>query len=116
LVTAYDTVPTPDATPEATPDELTVTTDGVAELHTPPLTVLLNTEYEPTQTAEPPVIDPALAAGLTVISCVTLAVPQLLATVYDIVAVPAVMPVTTPEALTVILRVAVAAPQLPVII
>jgi hypothetical protein len=80
-VTVYDIVAVPAETPDATPDELIVATDGEAELHTPPPTVLLNTVYEPTHIVEPPVIDPALAAGLTVITWATLAVPQLPVTV-----------------------------------
>lgn len=71
----------PAVTPDATPDELTVATDGEAELHEPPLTVLLHTVYEPIHIVEPPVIDPALTNGLTVITWAALAAPQLPVTI-----------------------------------
>ena len=51
---------------------------------------------EPEQTVVVPEIVPADGSGLTVIAAVATAVPQLFVTEYDIVAVPAVPPVTTP--------------------
>jgi hypothetical protein len=48
----------------------------------------------------PPVIVPATGEGLTVTTTVVATEPQLLVTVYDIIDVPAVTPVTTPVALT----------------
>jgi hypothetical protein len=49
-----------------------------------------------TQIVADPVIVPASADGFTVTTFVAITVPQLLATVYDIVAVPAATPVTIP--------------------
>jgi hypothetical protein len=67
------------------------------ELHTPPLTALLNVEVVPTHTLPAPEIVPAEGTVVfTVTTPVATPVPQLPDTVYDIVAVPAVTPVTTP--------------------
>ena len=52
----------------------------------------------PTHTDDAPDMLPASGNGLTVNVCVAAAVPQPLVTVYDIVVVPAAMPVTLPEA------------------
>jgi hypothetical protein len=50
----------------------------------------------PAQTVVAPLIVPATGSGLTVISADAIEVPQLLVTVYFIVAVPDALPVTTP--------------------
>jgi hypothetical protein len=99
-VTVYDIVVVPDATPVTTPDALTVATDAEEELHTPPPAVLARAVVDPAQTVAVPVMVPAEGAALTVIVCVAVAVPPLPETVYEIVAEPGAIPVTTPVELT----------------
>ena len=98
LVMVYFMVADPAATPVTTPvAAFTVATDGVRLLQLPPLMPLLvNVVVEPTHTVEAPLTVPALAAGFTVITLFELNVPQLLVTVYFIVALPAATPVTKP--------------------
>ena len=50
---------------------------------------------------------PATGSGLTVTATEDAAVPQLLVTAYDMVAVPAAIPLTTPKGFTVAILVAV---------
>lgn len=69
---------------------------GVTELHTPPTTVLLNVELAPGQIVSIPFMIPAFGAALTVTTLVAAADPQTPFTVYDMVDVPKVTPVTTP--------------------
>jgi hypothetical protein len=109
FVTVYDIVAVPADTPVTTPLVLTVAIPEAPVLHVPPLTELLNVVVLPAQTVAMPVIAPASGSGLTVTICVVTAVPQLFVTVYDIIAVPADMPVTTPLVLT------VAIPAVPVL-
>jgi hypothetical protein len=52
------------------------------------------------QSADEPVMVPADGSGDTVIYAVAMAIPQPLVTVYDIIAVPAAIPVTTPDVST----------------
>ena len=88
----------PAATPVTAPvAAFTVATDGVRLLQVPPLLPLL--EYvvaDPVQTVVAPLIAPATGRGLTVISADAIEVPQLLVTIYFMVAVPAALPVTNP--------------------
>ena len=55
----------------------------------------------PTQTVVAPEMLEAFGNGLTVITFVATAVPQLLVTVYLTVSIPAATPLTTPAVLTV---------------
>jgi hypothetical protein len=92
-------VAVPGAIPVTTPDALTIATPVALELQRPPVTVFDNAIVEPTHAAELPVIVPALGATFTVITFVAVALPQLVVTLYDIVAVPGIIPVTTPAVL-----------------
>src|SRR5450432_2128210 len=65
------------------------------------LPLLVNVVADPAQTVRAPLIAPATGSGLTVISADAIEVPQVLVTVYLMVAVPAALPVTTPVELTV---------------
>lgn len=78
---------------------LIVATAVLLLLHTPP-PVALETEVVPAPMHMPvgPVIVPADGKGITVISAVSLTEPQTLLTVYDIIAVPPLFPLTTPDA------------------
>ena len=62
----------------------------------PPLTGWVSVVVAPIHTVEDPEITPP-AIAFTVTIVVVIAVPQLVFTVYEISAVPAVIPVTTPE-------------------
>jgi hypothetical protein len=95
FVTVYDIIAVPAAMPVTTPLVLTVAIPAAPVLQVPPLAKLLNEVVLPAQIVAVPVIVPASGSGLTVTICVATAVPQLFVTVYDIVAVPADIPVTT---------------------
>ena len=101
LLTVYDIVATPPATPVTTPEAFTVATDGAADVHAPPATVFDNERVVAAHIVAAPVIVPAFGTAFTVTVFDVLATPQLFVTVYDMVAVPAVIAVTTPEALIV---------------
>jgi hypothetical protein len=77
-----------------------VATKALVLLHTPPLVRSVNAVDEPAQTVGIPTIVPADKA-FTVTTVVVAMVPQLLVTVYDMVVVPDVRPLTTPEVPTV---------------
>ncbi len=83
------------------PTTLTVAMVVDTELHTPPAAISLNKVVVVGQTTSPPEMLPAAGNRLTVTTVVATAVPQLLVTAYDIIEVPAAMPVTTPVALMV---------------
>ena len=88
--------------PVTTPPELTVAMPASELIQTPPEAVSDNVMLEPAQTLSRPAIAPASGSAFTVTICCTEAEPQLnVAIVYDIVAVPAVRPVTPPKASTV---------------
>ena len=76
-------VEVPAAAPVTTPVvAFTVAAAVLLLLHAPPpLPLLVNVVDEPAHTADAPVIAPALARALTVISCVAVEVPQPLDTV-----------------------------------
>ena len=75
---------------------LTIATLVLLLPHTPPLIALLNVVDEPTHSDVAPVIVPATGNGLTVITCVSTAVPQPFVTEYEIMTLPAATPLTTP--------------------
>ena len=81
LVTVYDIVVVPGATPVTIPVAPTVATAGVTALHTPPPAALVNAVVAVGQTISVPVILPALGDGSTVTTTVAAAVPQLFTTV-----------------------------------
>ena len=81
LVTEYDIVAVPVDTPVTRPVASTAALAGVDEVHTPPLTALLNKVVAPTHTVAVPVTVPALGSRLTVTTLVAEAVPQALVTV-----------------------------------
>ena len=91
----------PDVRPFTTPDAFTVATTVLVLLHTPPVVASVNVVDEPAIIVAVPLIVPAAGEGLTVITWVAAAVPQPLVTVYDMVVVPDVRPITIPEAFTV---------------
>lgn len=67
-------------------------------LHAPPGTVSANVTVAPLHTPVGPDIVPASGSGFIVTVIVATAVPHVLVTVYCIVSVPLVTPVTTPAA------------------
>ena len=66
MVTAYDIVVVPEATPVTTPEALTVAADVLLLLHTPPPVASLIVVVAPGHTVVVPVMDPADGNGLTV--------------------------------------------------
>src|SRR6516162_6021752 len=69
---------------------------GALELHVPPIAASLNVVVPPAITLAIPVTVPAKGSGLTVTTFVATTVPQPFVTAYDIITVPAAIPVTTP--------------------
>jgi hypothetical protein len=69
---------------------------GLLLVHVPPLVVLLSVVVLPVQTVAVPVMALTTVPGVTVTFLVVRAVPQSVVTIYDIVLVPADMPVTIP--------------------
>ena len=63
-----------------TPSLLIVANDGAPLIHEPPVPVVLSVIVVPVHIAEEPLMVPATGSGLTVISLVAVAVPQLLLT------------------------------------
>ena len=88
----------PGVTPVTTPVALTVATPGVPEFQVPPPAASASVTDNPVHTLVLPVIVPAEGLELIVTDAVALAVPQLLTTIYEMVVVPVVTPVTIPEA------------------
>ena len=86
----------PAAIPDTTPEASTLAMLLAEELHAPPLVALFKAVIAPAHTTAVPFMVPAVGSGFTVTACAAFATPQLLVTVYDIVAVPAAAPVTTP--------------------
>ncbi len=74
-------VAVPAATPVTTPVLPTVAMPVALLLHVPPVVALLSVVVLPTVTVAVPVMVPADGNGLTVITLVVVAVPQLLVTV-----------------------------------
>ena len=102
FVTVYDITALPALNPR-TPPPVTVATARLPELHTPPDAVSLKVVVLPMHNGlPPPVITPDVIELFTVIVTVSECEPQLLLRVYDIKAVPAPPPKTTPPELTVI--------------
>ena len=66
LVTVYDMVDVPDATPLTSPLLFTVAAEVLVLLHAPPVAPSLNDVVEPTHTVAVPLIVPATGNGLTV--------------------------------------------------
>jgi len=89
-------VAVPAATPVTIPVPLMIATLVLPLLHTPPVVSLLNVVVAVAHSTVVPVIVPALGIAFTVIICEVAVVLQLLVTEYEIVAVPAVIPVTNP--------------------
>lgn len=83
------------------PELLIVTMLPSLVLQLPPDTVDVRLEDEPIHTNAEPEMVPADVGGFTTTVCSVLAVPQPLETVYEIVTVPGLTPVTVPELLTV---------------
>ena len=103
--TVYVIVTEPAATPETTPEALTVAMELFDEVHAPPVSPFdVIIVVFPTQTLAVPLKVPASGPGVTVIESVAKSEPVQEPepfTVYVIVAEPAATPVTTPVALTV---------------
>ena len=96
LVTEYIIVSIPAVTPVTIP-VLPIEAFALLILHVPPVVASVIAIVEPTQTADKPVIKPALGNGFTVTNFVAAAVPQLFITVYEMIDVPAATPLTIPE-------------------
>ena len=96
-VTVYTIVAVPAATPVITPLELIVAIFELVVVHVPPPVVEVAVIVPPTQ-SDVAVSDIGLTVGaLTTTACVTLVVhPFNPVTVYEIIAVPELTPVTTP--------------------
>ena len=87
----YVMVADPAETPVTVPDVPTVATAVLLLVHTPPPTPLVSIADEPTHTD-----DDTGEIAVGVVSTVTILVAEQPFTVYDIAAVPAVIPVTVP--------------------
>jgi len=85
----------PEARPFTAPVEPTVAVAGTLLLHVPPVVVSLSDVLPFTQIRGVPVIGAGIS--ITLINAVAATVPQLLVTVYDMVAVPGAIPCTTPD-------------------
>ena len=94
LVNIYLMVSIPVVTPVIIPPE--IVTIGLLALHIPSEIASVNVITELTQTVEEPVIVPALGNGLMVITTNEVSAPHTSLTIYFIVSVPAVTPVTMP--------------------
>ena len=81
-------------------EEPTVTITLLLLLQTP-VAASVKVADEPRHIFDAPVTDPASGNGLTVKVCTAIVVPHELVTVYEIVVVPAEIPVTTPDVLIV---------------
>lgn len=92
-------VPAP--VPVTMPVALTLAIAVLLLLHTPPVAVSDKVMEEPWQTTVGPDIGLTAAAGFIVMILVATAVPQLLVTLYFMVSVPVVSPVTVPVVFTV---------------
>ena len=72
---------------------------GELLLHIPPVALLPKEVMAPAHTTGLPVIVPAWGNGFTVTIMVSVAVPQLLVVLYEMMALPALTPVTVPPAI-----------------
>ena len=81
LVTVYDIVDVPAATPVTSPVPPTVAIPGLTLLQIPPPAASVKFVVVVGHTIKPPVIAPATGAGFTVTTAVAATVPQLLVTV-----------------------------------
>jgi hypothetical protein len=81
LVTVYDIIDVPAATPVTTPPVVMVALAVFELLHVPPATPSVSAVVEPSHTVVAPEIVPAFGTGLTVHILIAEAVPQLLFTV-----------------------------------
>ena len=90
----------PAATPPTRPVPLTVAMVLLLLVQPPPAVVSARVTVKPAQTVEAPEMIPAEADPVTFTGAVAMALPQLLVTVYDIVAEPLAIPVTRPEVFT----------------
>jgi hypothetical protein len=88
----------PSETPETSPALLTVATDVLLLLQSPPVPEVLSVVVLLTHTAAVPDIVPASGLALIVTALVATSEPQPLVTVYDMSTEPAAMPLTTPAA------------------
>mgnify|MGYP006910069263 CR=1 FL=1 len=95
-VTLYEINAVPALTPVMTPEEVPiVATPEEALFHVPPLVVLVQAAVEPTHTGVVPVMVCVIGAEIvTVLVAVLTQAPEV--TLYEINAVPALIPVTTP--------------------
>jgi hypothetical protein len=100
FVTVYITVSTPAVMAVNVPPPEIVALLLVT-LHVPPGTTSVYAPVMPTQIVEEPVTVPADGLGVTLTVFTAEVVPQLLVTVYDMVVVPPLTPVTTPPLLMV---------------
>ena len=97
LVTVYVIGEVPADTVVTVPDPPPiVATAGVPLVHTPPGVVLDSVVDEPLQRASVPVTGATAVGALTVTTVVAAPAPQTFVTVYEMVLVPLVAPVTTP--------------------
>jgi hypothetical protein len=93
----------PTATPLTTPAPLTVAAAVLVLIHVPPDPVVVNDIELPAHTPLGPLIVPGTGSGFTVIGYVADDTPHELVTVYDMVDVPKLIPVTIPVGDTVAL-------------
>src|SRR6478735_2592130 len=86
----------PAVTPVTTPDPSIVATDSLLLLHTPLTVASLKVVVNPAHTLVVPLIAATTGIALTVIVVVLLPTQPLVVTVYEMMLVPAVTPLTTP--------------------
>src|ERR1700741_1888533 len=93
-------VAVPAVIPVTSPVPFTVATAVLLDDQLPPAVTLDNVVLFPAHTVVVPVIDATVGTSFTVTDAVLFVVPQLLVTEYVMVAVPAVIPVTSPVPFT----------------
>src|SRR6202008_710714 len=101
LVTEYVMVAVPCDTPVTSPVPFTVATAVLLDDQLPPAVTLDKVVFDPAHTVVVPVIDATVGTSFTVTEAVLFVVPQVLVTEYVMVAVPAVIPATSPVPFTV---------------
>lgn len=94
----YDMDTAPAETPDITPEDRAALALPLPAIQLPPGNDPASVTAAPTQTDVDPEIDAATGSGLTVTIREATDVPQELLRLYEIVAVPALTPVTTPPA------------------
>src|SRR6478735_8337928 len=96
VVTVYEMMLVPAVTPLTTPLLSIVATDSLLLLHTPPAVASVSVVVNPAHTLVVPLIAATTGIALTVTVVVLVPTQPFVVTVYEMMLVPAVTPVTTP--------------------